>query len=277
MAETRGSWRLTGEYRMPVATIDVRRLVGRVSLIAASHIGRVALLLGEIIRGLVEWRVWVPRAFEQAEQVGVGSLFIVILTAAFAGAVTSLQAGYQFTGSIPIYYAAGVIVQSIILELGPVLTALLLAGRIGARYAAELGSMRVTEQIDALESLGRNSISFLIIPRVVAGTLMLPVLVVVADFIGIGAGYLAAKSSLGMTAADFVQGARFFFRPYDAWYSMIKSLFFGLSVTVVPCYLGLSTKQGAEGVGRSTTAAVVSASVLMLFLDAVLAKILLPT
>ncbi|MBI4502802.1 MAG: ABC transporter permease [Gemmatimonadetes bacterium] len=273
--ETRESWRLTGTYRSPVVTIDVRQIVGRASLMAASHIGRVALLLIEILRGLVEWRIWVPRAFEQAQNVGYGSLFVVMLTAAFAGAVTSLQAGYQFTGSIPIYYAAGVIVESIILELGPVLTALLLAGRIGARYAAELGSMRVTEQIDALESLGRNAVSFLIIPRVVAGTVMLPVLVVVADIVGITAGYLASKSSLGMTHADFVHGANFFFRPLDAWYSMIKSVAFGLAVTVVPCYLGLSTKQGAEGVGRSTTSAVVSASVLILFLDAVLTQLLL--
>ena len=276
MADKSTPWRLTGTYKQPGVTIDVRRLVGRVTLIAASHVGRIAALCAEMVRGLAEWRVWVPRAFEQASHVGFGSLFIVVLTAAFAGAVTSLQAGYQFTGTIPIYYAAAVIVESIILELGPVLTGLLLAGRIGARYAAELGSMRVTEQIDALESLGRNSISFLIIPRVVAGTLMLPVLVVISDFVGIGAGYFAAAhGSLGMTQADFVQGARFFFRGFDAWYSMIKSFFFGLAVTVVPCYLGLSTKQGAEGVGRSTTSAVVSASVLILFLDMVLAKLLL--
>ena len=277
MTEPEGpnQWRLTGQYRVPAVTIDPRQIVGRASLTAASHVGRVALLVVEIVRGLGEWRVWVPRAFEQAQNVGYGSLFVVILTAAFAGAVTSLQAGYQFTGSIPIYYAAGVIVESIILELGPVLTALLLAGRIGARYAAELGSMRVTEQIDALESLGRNAVSFLIIPRVVAGTLMLPVLVVVSDIVGVFAGYLASKSSLGMTLADFEHGASFFFRPFDAWYSIIKSVAFGLAVTIVPCYLGLSTKQGAEGVGRSTTSAVVSASVLILFLDAILTQLLL--
>ncbi len=273
----RESWRLTGTHRTaPTVTVDVRRIVGRASLVSASHVGRVALLCIEIVRGLREWRVWVPRAFEQAQQVGVGSLFIVILTAAFAGAVTSLQAGYQFTGSIPIYYAAAVIVQSIILELGPVLTGLLMAGRIGARYAAELGSMRVTEQIDALESLGRNAVTYLVIPRVVAGVVMLPVLVVFSCIIGITAGFLAAQNSLGMTYADFIQGSNLFFRPFDAYYGMIKSLTFGFAVTVVPCYLGLSTKQGAEGVGRSTTAAVVSASVLMLFLDAALAQLLLP-
>lgn len=206
---------------------------------------------------------------------GVGSLFIVMLTAAFAGAVTSLQAGYQFEASIPLYFAASMIVESLILELGPVLTALVLAGRIGARYAAELGTMRVTEQIDALESLGRSPMSHLILPRVLAGTFMLPVLVVFADFTGVVAGWLAAKSSLGITDAEFVYGARVFFREWDLWYSMIKSFFFGLSITLVPCYVGYTTQKGAEGVGRATTAAVVSASVLILFVDVLLAQLLL--
>src|ERR671911_221353 len=116
---------------------------------------------------------------------GVGSLFIVLLISGFAGAVTSLQARYQFTGTIPIYYLAGVIVESIVLELGPVLTGLILAGRIGARYAAELGTMRVTEQIDALESLGRSPVSHLLLPRIVAGMLVIPALVMVANAMGI--------------------------------------------------------------------------------------------
>ncbi len=271
------NWRMSDAYQAiklePSA--DIRRAVGRASLRAASHLGRIAYLLWEVIRGLPQWRIWVPRAVEQGVHVGYGSLFIVLLTAAFAGGVTSLQAGYQFTGGIPVYFAAGVIVESIVLELGPVLTGLILAGRIGARYAAELGTMRVTEQIDALESLGRSSVSHLVIPRVIAGTLMLPVLVVFADAVGITAGWVAAKGSLGISNADFVYGARYFFRPFDLWYSMIKSFAFGLAITIVPCYMGFSTKQGAEGVGRSTTAAVVSASVLILFLDVALAKVLL--
>ena len=271
------NWRLTDSYQAidPGPSVDVRRIVGRASLRAASHIGRIAYLLWEVMRGLPEWRIWLPRAAEQGVHVGYGSLFIVLLTAGFAGGVTSLQAGYQFTGGIPVYFAAGVIVQSIVLELGPVLTGLILAGRIGARYAAELGTMRVTEQIDALESLGRSPVSHLIIPRVIAGTLMLPVLVVFADAVGVGAGWIAAKGALGISNADFVYGARYFFKPFDLWYSMIKSLAFGLAITIVPCYMGFSTKQGAEGVGRSTTAAVESASVLILFLDVALAKVLL--
>jgi phospholipid/cholesterol/gamma-HCH transport system permease protein len=136
--------------------------------------------------------------------------------------------------------------------------------------------MRVTEQVDALESLGRSSVSHLVLPRVIAGTVMLPILVVFADVVGILAGWFAAKGgTLSLTNADFVYGAKYFFKPWDLWYSMIKSGFFGLAITVVPCYMGFTTKQGAEGVGRSTTTAVVSASVLILFLDAVLAKVLL--
>ena len=270
-------WRLTQAYRMPVETpiYDIPRHVGRAMLRIATHVGRFSYLMVEIVRGLAEWRIWIPRTVEQSMHVGVGSLFNVLLTAEFAGGVTSLQAGYQFTGSIPVYFAAGVIVESIILELGPVLTALILAGRIGARYAAELGTMRVTEQIDALESLGRSPISHLVIPRVVAGTLMLPVLVIFADLIGIFSGWGAARQTLEITNYDFVYGARYFFKPYDLWYSMIKSVFFGLAVTVVPCYMGFNTQKGAEGVGRATTGAVVIASVLILALDAFLSQVLL--
>jgi phospholipid/cholesterol/gamma-HCH transport system permease protein len=279
MADAPPRWRLTyaGKMEMPtpVAAFDLRRIVGRITLHAASHLGRVSYLIWEVVRGLAELRIWIPRAFEQGVHVGYGSLFIVMLTAGFAGGVTALQTGYQFTGNIPLYVAAGVITESIILELGPVLTALILAGRIGARYAAELGSMRVTEQIDALESLGRSSVSHLIIPRVVAGTLMVPILVIFADVIGIWAGWLGARGSLGITNADFAFGARYFFKPWDLWYSMIKALFFGLAITVIPCYMGFSTKKGAEGVGRATTAAVVTASVMILFLDALLAQVLL--
>lgn len=260
---------------MATGTLDIRRVTGRFVLKGAMHFGRIAFMLLEMARGLREVRVWFPRAIEQAAHVVYGSFFIVGLTAAFAGAVTSIQTGYQFTAALPLYVAGGVIVQSLILELGPVLTALILAGRIGARYAAELGTMRVTEQIDALESLGRSSVSYLIIPRVLAGTLMLPVLVIFADTIGIIAGWLAAKSALGITAGDFAYGARYFFREFDVWYSLIKSFFFGIAVTLVPCYVGYSTQKGAEGVGQSTTAAVVSASVLILFLDLALAQLLL--
>jgi phospholipid/cholesterol/gamma-HCH transport system permease protein len=256
-------------------TLDLRRLVGRWTLSAAGHAGRFTYLIADMFRGLAEWRIYLPRAFEQAMAIGYGSLFIVLLVAGFAGAVTSLQAGYQFTGSVPLYIYGAVIGESIILELGPVLTGLILAGRVGARYAAELGTMRVTEQIDALESLGRSPVSHLILPRVIAGMVMVPALTMFANVTGFFAGWLAAKSSIGITNADFIYGARYYFRPFDLWYSMIKAIFFAGAVTTIPCYIGYYTQQGAEGVGRSTTVAVVAASVTILFLDTLLAQLLL--
>jgi phospholipid/cholesterol/gamma-HCH transport system permease protein len=139
--------------------IDLRRPIGRWSLHAAGHAGRYFFMMVDMGRGLPEWRVWLPRSFEQANLIGYGSMFIVLLIAAFAGGVTALQTGYQFTGAYPLYIAGGLIAETVILELGPVLTGLILAGRIGARFAAELGTMRVPEQIDALESLGRSPAS----------------------------------------------------------------------------------------------------------------------
>lgn len=260
-------------------TLDIRRLVGRWSVHAVrhtlGHAGRFSFLVADLFRGLAEWRIYLPRTLQQANNIGYGSLFIVLLVSGFAGAVTSLQTGYQFTGQLPLYVAGGIIVESMILELGPVLTGLILAGRIGARYAAELGTMRVTEQIDALESLGRSPVSHLLLPRVLAGIIVIPALVMAANATGIIVGYLTATSSLGISYADFEFGARYFFKPLDLWYSLIKSYAFAVAVTVIPCYIGYHTQQGAEGVGRSTTQSVVSACVTILLLDTVLTKLIL--
>ena len=211
----------------------------------------------------------------EAWNIGAGSLFIVLLISAFAGAVTALQAGYQFTGSIPYYVVGTLVVASIMLELGPVLTALILAGRIGARYAAELGTMRVTEQIDALESLGRSPASHLIIPRVLAGLHHDSGAHRARQPVGHLAGWISVKPVLPVTDADFIYGAQYFWRPFDAYYSVIKAFFFAGSITIIPCYMGFNTNRAPKGVGKSTTTAVVSSSVLILLLDTVLAKLLL--
>ena len=234
-----------------------------------------SLLVAEIVRGLAEVRVWLPRTIVEAWNIGIGSLFIILLVAGFAGAVTALQTGYQFTGNIPYYVAGSLIVESVVLELGPVLTGLILAGRIGARYAAELGTMRVTEQIDALETLGRSPASHLIIPRVLAGLVMIPVLTIVANVTGILSGWLAVQQVLPVTNNDFAYGARIFWHPFDAWYSLIKGFAFAVCITVISCYCGFSTEQGAEGVGKATTGAVVASCVMILLLDTLLAKLLL--
>ncbi|HET8649777.1 MAG TPA: ABC transporter permease [Gemmatimonadales bacterium] len=250
-------------------------MTGQLVLDGTSHVGRLTFFVLDAIKGLTEVRIWWPRMVDEAWNIGIGSLFIVLLISAFAGAVTALQTGYQFTGSIPYYVVGTLVVSSIILELGPVLTALILAGRIGARYAAELGTMRVTEQIDALESLGRSPSSHLVIPRVLAGLLMIPALTILADLTGIAAGWISVKAVLPVTNADFIYGAQSYWRPWDAYYSVIKSFFFAGSITIISCYMGFNTQQGAEGVGKSTTTAVVSSSVLILLLDTILTRLLL--
>lgn len=255
--------------------VRLQHRTGRVVLDTLASVGRFAGLTGEIIRGSGEVRVWLPRTLAEAHNIGIGSLFIVLLISAFAGGVTALQAGYQFTGNIPIYVVGAIVTQSIVLELGPVLVGLILAGRIGARYAAELGTMRVTEQIDALESLGRSPASHLLLPRVLACILMIPVLVVFADVMALVAGWFISKQSLPITDQDFAYGARIFWQPFNAWYSLIKAACFAATIGLVSCYYGYNTQHGAAGVGRSTTGAVVSSSVLILLLDLVLAKLLL--
>ena len=256
-------------------SFDIRQSVGRSVLGAASHAGRFSFFLADAFRGLPEVRIWWPRMLIEAWNIGIGSLLIVILISAFAGAVTALQTGYQFTGSIPYYVVGTLVVSSIILELGPVLTALILSGRIGARYAAELGTMRVTEQIDALESLGRSPASHLVLPRVIAGFIMIPALTVFANLSGVLAGWLSVKAVLPVTDADFIYGAQYYYRPFDAYYSLIKAFFFAGAITTISCYMGFNTQQGAEGVGKSTTTAVVASSVLILVLDVVITRILL--
>jgi phospholipid/cholesterol/gamma-HCH transport system permease protein len=260
---------------MTTLALRLQSRVGLVVLDGLAAVGNFAQMVVEIVRGLREWRIWVPRTLDESWNIGIGSLFIVLLISGFAGAVTAYQTGYQFTGNIPIYVVGSLVTESVILELGPVLVGLILAGRIGAAYAAELGTMRVTEQIDALESLGRSPASHLLVPRVVACLLMIPVLTIFADVFGVLSGFLAAKQTLPISTQDFIYGARAFFRPFDVYYSVIKSFFFAGAIVLISCYRGFTTQQGAEGVGKATTGAVVTSSILILLLDTVLAKVLL--
>ncbi|MEO8453035.1 MAG: ABC transporter permease [Gemmatimonadota bacterium] len=255
--------------------LAIPRAAGKFALGGLSHMGRISLMMVEMIRGFREWRIWLPRTIEECANIGMGSLPIVLLISAFAGAVTAFQAGYQWQSSLPVYILGTLIVSNIVLELGPVLVGLVLAGRIGARYAAELGTMRVTEQIDALESLGRSPASHLIIPRVLTGFIMLPILTVIANVVAVVAGWYAVKQVLPMTDEDFAYGAQYYYRSFDGYYSVIKAFFFGGAIAIISCYMGFNTKQGAEGVGKSTTGAVVASSVLILLLNAFLAKVLL--
>jgi phospholipid/cholesterol/gamma-HCH transport system permease protein len=165
--------------------------------------------------------------------------------------------------------------KTMILELGPVLTGLALAGRVGANIAAEIGTMRVTEQIDALETLAYDPVSYLVVPRVLAGFAMFPAVVAFADGLGVVAGWITAINLLDLSTPEFVRGLQLFFRRFDVIFSMIKAASFGLAVTMIGCYFGFHTEGGAQAVGRSTTQAVVVSCMLILVLDAFWAVALL--
>jgi phospholipid/cholesterol/gamma-HCH transport system permease protein len=207
--------------------------------------------------------------------VGVASIPIALFIAVFTGIVLALQASYTLTGAVPMYLVGTMVGKSMILELGPVLTGLSLAGRVGASTAAEVGTMRVTEQIDALETLAYDPLAYLVVPRVLAGMFMFPVVIVLASGIGILTGWSASLTLLDMSSAEFVRGLRLFFQPFDIQFAVIKSLSFGLIVTSVGSYHGFHAKGGAGGVGVATTRAVVVSSMLILVLDAFWAVVLL--
>ncbi|MDZ7406630.1 MAG: ABC transporter permease [candidate division KSB1 bacterium] len=253
----------------------VFKTVGQGALLHFENIGRFSILIATMLRSLRDTRIYLRRIPEQMYIIGNRSLPIVLITATFSGMVTSVQAAYQITGYVPLYVVGSAVGESMILELGPVITALVLAGRVGASIAAELGTMRVTEQIDALESLAINPVAFLVIPRVVAGMFMLPVLTVFADFVGIVGGWLISVATIDLTTTEFFKGFRLWFKVWDAVYGIIKSVFFGISITLIGCYEGFHTTGGAEGVGRATTRAVVAACLVILVLDYVLAALLL--
>jgi len=155
------------------------------------------------------------------------------------------------------------------------ITGLVMTGKIGATITAEIGTMRVTEQIDALESLSFDPVSFLIMPRVLAAAIMFPMLVIVADFCGILGGLFAAHSAMDVSFQEFIRGFRTFFKPWDAWFGLIKGVFFGIAITSIASYKGFTTEGGAEGVGKATTSTVVISCMVIVLLDYILAEIFL--
>jgi phospholipid/cholesterol/gamma-HCH transport system permease protein len=239
---------------------STRRVLGAV--------GAEARFVGETAVSLREARTWMAHAGEQARRLGVDSLPIGLFIALFTGIVLALLASYSFTGAVPLYFVGTLVEKTVTLELAPVLTGLALAGRVGANIAAELGTMSVTEQVDALETLGYDPLAYLVVPRVIAGTMMFPIVVAAAMLVGVGAGWVAAVALLQISSAEFLKGVRLFFETFDVTYGLVKSASFGFTVTIIGCAQGIRTRGGAVGVGRSATAAVVYSAVMILVLDA---------
>lgn len=204
---------------------------------------------------------------KQMEHIGVNSLPLVIIIAIFTGAVAAWQAAYQLKGLAPISFLGTATSRAIITELGPVLTGIIIAGRVGASIAAELGSMKVTEQIDALETMGISRIRYLAMPRFLASIIMLPVLIVFANTIAILGAYIVSNFFLNVSYAVFFDSVKRFFTMNDFIFGMIKGMIFGGVTALLGCHIGFRTEGGAEGVGASTIRSFVISSAAILIID----------
>ena len=250
-------------------------LLGRKTLDVADALGAVAAVwrrtFGLILRGR-----WSPSlTIEQMNEIGVASFPVVGLTSLFTGMVLAFQSGFSFMKVFnePIYVGS-VVGLSLVKELGPVLTSMVIAGRVGAAITAELGTMNVTEQLDALYTLGTNPVRYLAVPRYVAMMVMVPILTALANIIGITGGFIVASLQLRIPSGVYWEEVKTFVDIHDVSHGLIKSFFFGLIIVTTACHMGFNTSGGAEGVGRATTRAVVISMVLILVGDYFLSALL---
>jgi len=255
----------------PLATI------GRVFIVFLAGIGQIAMFATTAITHCVRPPFYPALIARQMLDIGYFSLPVVGLTALFTGMVLALQsytgfARFQAEGAV-----ATVVVLSMTRELGPVIAGLMVAGRIGASMAAEIGTMRVTEQIDALVTLSTNPFKYLVVPRILAGVAMVPLLVLVADIIGVLGGYLVAVYKLNFNAAAYLKQTADYLQWMDVISGLVKAAVFGFLIAMLGCFHGYNSGGGAQGVGRATTNSVVSSSIMILVMDYMLTEIFFAT
>jgi len=248
--------------------------IGRAVLRLFEELGRFFQMLGRTAAWTIRPPYDVPEHFRQMVRVGFDSIPVVFLTTLFTGMVMALQTYNGFARFHAESLVGSVVALSLTRELAPVLTALMVTGRVGSAMAAELGTMRVTEQIDALTALGTEPVQYLVVPRVTASVLMMPLLVIMGDAVGMYGGYLVAVQLLGANPVTYIENSFQFLEVSDVTSGIVKAAVFGLIFSVVACVRGYYTEGGAEGVGRSTTRAVVAGSLAVLFADFFLTKLL---
>src|SRR5215475_839464 len=253
--------------------VAVLQPIGRAFLGGLESAGRLSIFAGGGVLAALKPPFYPRLIARQMIEIGYYSLPVVGLTAIFTGMVLALQSFTGFSRFSAESAIPNVVVISITRELGPVLAGLMVAGRIGAAMAAEIGTMRVTEQIDALTTLSTNPLSYLVAPRLVAGIAMLPLLVVVGDSIGVFGGYLVSIYKLGFNPATYIRNTVDFVQTLDVVSGLAKAAVFGFLVTLMGCYHGYNSRGGAQGVGAATTNAVVSASILILIFDYILTEL----
>lgn len=239
------------------------------------HIGRYTKFIRNVLRRPEKWSMFRKLLVSEMNTIGVESVGIVTLLATFMGAVMCLQTAHQVSGWIPVYTIGFTVRQTMILEFSPTLVPIILAGKVGSNIASQLGTMRVTEQIDALEIMGVNSANYLVLPKIIAGFLSIPILVILSMSLGIASGALVALLTGVSPMADYYQGITVDFKAYDVVYAMIKTCVFALVMTSVSSYHGYHTEGGALDVARSSTKAVVYSAIIIMVANLVLTQILL--
>ncbi|HEX6599999.1 MAG TPA: ABC transporter permease [Gemmatimonadaceae bacterium] len=252
------------------------RRVTRAFIAFFHQVGARGYFLRDTLRAFGDPATFVPETIRQMRRIGVDSIPLTMIVAAFIGGVIAIQVRYQLFPGVQLSIIGLSVRLMQVLELGPLLTGLVLTGRVGARMTAEIGTMRVTEQIDALETLSYDPLAFLIVPRLLAAIVMLPCLVILADATGLLSGFAVSVYVTHVTSQDFVAGVRLGFGTFQVVYSLMKATFFGAAIAFVCSYEGFVTEAGAEGVGRSTAKAVVITSVTILVLDTLTAALFAP-
>ncbi len=255
----------------------IRKLIFKIGSQTVEYlvtVGQLTVMTARAYAAMRKAPVYIRQIIDEFIYIGRYSLPIVIVTAVFMGLVLGIQIGTQISAGTPAWVEGGLILRSILLEMGPIIMGLVLAGRVGAGISSELGAMKVTEQIDALRIMGIDPIEFLVMPRLVAGMIAIPILIIYADVFAILAGFVSSHFTIALTWPGFVKGMRHVFAPTDAYTSVIKGHIFGVIIVSMSCYFGINSKRGATGVGAATTNTVIWSSITILVLDYVLSAIL---
>jgi phospholipid/cholesterol/gamma-HCH transport system permease protein len=241
-----------------------------------SNIGKYFIFLGALFRDREKFRVYTRLIINECIDVGINSVFIVAVVSSFIGAVTCIQTAYNLVSPlVPLYIISLIVRDSTILELAPTIISIVLSGKVGSNIAGQLGTMRITEQIDALEVMGINSASYLVLPKVIACVVMFPLLVILAGFLSIYGGYLAGLITGVISSEDYILGLRSEFKPFSVPFALIKSTVFAFLIATISAYRGFYTTGGALEVGRSSTTAVTNSCIAVLVADLLLAQLLL--
>lgn len=245
-------------------------------MVLLRRIGTYFLFLGKVFSRFERTGVYVQQTFTECVQIGISSIFIVSIVATFIGAVTCVQTAYNLVSPlIPDYVISLIVRDMTLLELAPTITSIVLAGKVGSNIAGELGTMRISEQIDALEVMGLNSASYLVLPKILAGFIVFPMLVVLAGFLSIMGGYVAGTLTGVITSEEYIYGIRSDFNAFNVPFALIKALVFSFLITSISAYRGYNTSGGALEVGQSSTIAVTNSCIAVLIADYLLAQLLL--